>query len=679
MKASGRITEAPGIGAVAAQDLAALGIATLGDMLRFAPRAYDDRREERRARMAGVDDPSIACRITVMGHSDFPTRNGRTLKVAAVDDDGTRIELLCFNRYFLKSQLSIGSEWYIHGKVQRIRGIYQISSFEVKRTREEIGLGRILPVYPLSGRLSEKMMRSAASYALQALSPIPDELPDGMYRRLGLMRHEEAYRALHFPESMDEAAAALRTLGFTELLMMELSLLRKGARTGRRVRSRPSRRERLLLSSLPFTLTGDQLRAADEIRGDLDSGMPMNRLLQGDVGSGKTLVAWLSALHAIDSGAQVAFMAPTELLARQHADGAAALLEGTGVRIAFITGSVKGEQRRLLLESLSNGETDLVIGTHALFSEDVSFRNLRYAIIDEQHRFGVQQREALSHKGEGCSILSMSATPIPRSLALTLYAGYSVSTIRTMPKGRIPIRTYLVREDNRESMYRAVGVEFTRGHQAYFVYPRIDDEGESDLRDVTRMFDFLQKEYPGVPSALIHSRLPDDEKMEILHAFRDRKLSYLVATSVVEVGIDIPDATCMVIEHAERFGLAALHQLRGRVGRSTLPSYCFLVYGRSLTEEAKARLSVMKETNDGFLIAEKDLQIRGPGDISGDRQSGFLHLKFASLTSDLELIELARSEAEKLIREDIGLLKAENAVLRREMARMQESGKRSEG
>ena len=406
----------------------------------------------------------------------------------------------------------------------------------------------------------------------------------------------------------------------------------------------------------------------------MDSGNAMNRLLQGDVGSGKTLVAWITALHAIAGGGQVAFMAPTELLARQHADGAAALLSPLGIRIAFIAGSVKGESRRLLLKSLKEGTTDLVIGTHALFSEDVEFRRLSYVIIDEQHRFGVQQREALMHKGKKASILSMSATPIPRSLALTLYASYSVSTLHTMPSGRKPITTYLVRDDRRDEMYKAVGVEFSRGHQAYFVYPRIDDDGESELRDVTTMYEVLRKEYPGVSSGLIHSKLPDDEKMRILHGFQNKEISYLVATSVVEVGIDIPDATCMVIEHAERFGLAALHQLRGRVGRSSLPSYCFLVYGKNLTEEAKARLRVMKETTDGFRIAEKDLEIRGPGDITGDRQSGFLRLKFASLTSDLDIVEKARYEAEKVVEEDRGLLKAENAVIRRNLYKYIQSG-----
>ena len=661
-----RITEAPGIGKKASEDLSSLGVTTLRDMISLRPRAYDDRREERRIREASVDDPSISCRITVLSHAEFSSKAGRTLKVLAMDDDGTRIEILCFNRYFLKQQLMTGTSWYIYGKAMKNRGVYQISSFEIKRTREEAGIGRILPVYPLTGSLTEKTMRRAAEYSLLALSPIPDELPLSMYEKEGLMHHDEAYKRLHFPHSMEDARKALDTLAFTELFLMELSVLREKPNTERK-KSHPTKREEELLKKLPFSLTEDQLKAAEEIREDMDSPIPMNRLLQGDVGSGKTLVAWLTALHAIDKGKQVAFMAPTELLARQHADGAAELLMPLGVRVAFITGSVKGESRRLLLKSLKEGTTDLVIGTHALFSEDVSFKNLGYAIIDEQHRFGVQQREALMNKGKNADILSMTATPIPRSLALTLFADYSVSVLHSMPKGRIPVKTYLVNETRRDEMYKAVAVEFQRGHQAYFVYPRIDDEGEGDLRDVTTMFDFLKEKYPDVPSALIHSRLPDDEKMRILRDFREKKLQYLVATSVIEVGIDIPEATCIIIEHAERFGLAALHQLRGRVGRSTLASYCFLVYGKGLTEEAKSRLTVMRETNDGFRIAEKDLEIRGPGEMTGERQSGFLHLRFASLTSDLDIVERARAEAERIITEDKGLLKAENAVLRNQM------------
>ena len=663
MTGDSRITSVPGIGARMGAEFSRLEISTLSDMIRFPPRGYDDRREERTLSMASVDDPTVSCRITILSHSDFPSKRGRTLKVTAEDDDGARIQLLCFNRPFLKAQLSIGSSWYIVASVERYKGIYSTASFEIKKTREEAGIGQILPVYSLSGSLTEKLMRKAAAFALAALSPIPDELPFRMYERLSLMHHDAAYKALHFPKSLEEARAAKRTLSFTELLLLELRALRDKAPHALRD-SVPSKEEKALIASLPFSLTGDQIRSLEEIRRDLDSPSPMSRLLQGDVGSGKTLVAWLSALHVIAKGGQVAFMAPTELLARQHAEGAAELLSSQGVRIAFLTGSVKGERRRLLLESLRKGTTDLVIGTHALFSEDVGFCDLRLVIIDEQHRFGVQQREALRSKGIEPDMLSMSATPIPRTLALTLFADLDVSTIRTMPSGRIPVTTYLVNENSREKMFKAVSVEFMRGHQAYFVYPRIGDEGESDLRDVTTMYEHLRTVFPSVPSALIHSRLDEDEKMRILKDFRSGAIRYLVATSVVEVGIDIPDATCMVIEHADRFGLAALHQLRGRVGRSTLPSYCFLVFGSNLSEDAKARLRVMRDTNDGFRIAEKDLEIRGPGEIAGDKQSGFLKLRFASITESPELVELARAEAEAIIRTDRGLLKAENAVLR---------------
>ena len=666
MNVDERITEVPGIGKKSAAELAPIGIHTLMDMVLYPPRSYDDRREERFLSDATPDNPSIACRITVISHSQFPSkRSGMTLKATCIDDEGRKLELLCFNRPFMKDMLKLGSSWYITSPaIERSRnGIYSTASFELKRSKEEAGIGKILPVYPLTGSITEKMLRNASAYAISALSPFPDELPFGMYQRLSLIHHDDAYRLIHYPMDDQDIRDARRTLAFTELMLMELAILRgKGNR--KKKQGAESKAEAGLVSSLPFSLTQDQVSAAAEIRADLDSGTPMNRLLQGDVGSGKTLVAWIAALHEIQKGNQVAFMAPTELLARQHAEGAAELLSPLGIRIAFLTGNVKGQSRKLLLESLRKGTTDLVVGTHALFSEDVSFNRLKLVIIDEQHRFGVQQREALKNKGIDASILSMTATPIPRTLALTLFADLDVSTLQTMPSGRIPVKTYLVSDKKRDDMYQSIAVEFQRGHQAYFVYPRIDDEGESDLRDVTHMHEELKSRYPGVPSALIHSKLPEEEKIRILHDFRAKKIMYLTATSVVEVGIDIPDATCMVIEHADIFGLAALHQLRGRVGRSILPSYCFLVFSSNLSAEAKARLSVMKETNDGFRIAEKDLEIRGPGEMAGDRQSGFLRLRFASLTSDLDLIEQARIEAERIAREDPGLLSIENAPLR---------------
>lgn len=659
-----RLTDIPSVGKAVEKDLKALGSSSAKDILDVAPRAYEDRRTERRLSDADVDNPVIYCRIEVVGKSFFPSRNGRTLRVECIDENGDRLSLLCFSRDYLDKMLPIGSMWYITAKVQRFKGVYSTASFEIKKNPAELLLGAIIPIYPLCGNLKQNQMRHIVKAVLDGLSPIPDELPADMYDRNGLMHHDMAYHLLHFPKETGDVEKARRTLAFTELFMLELGISRKKTPL-KNTRSMITEKEKALVASLPFKLTADQLKVLDEIRADLDSSRPMTRLLQGDVGSGKTLVAWISALHEISKGGQVAFMAPTELLARQHADGAADLMGKLGVRICFLTGEVKNKHRTLLEKALENGEADLAIGTHALFSGKIRFKNLKYVIIDEQHRFGVGQRDALKQKGNNPHILMMSATPIPRTLALTYYADQEISTIRTMPAGRIPVKTYLVSEKKRGEMFRAIDVEFKRSHQAYFVYPRIEEDGESDLRPVTKMFEELKTIYPGVPSAMIHSRLDEEEKTRILDDFKQGRIKYLVSTSVVEVGIDVPQATCMVIEHSERFGLAALHQLRGRVGRSTLPSYCFLVFSANLTEEGKERLGVMRMTTDGFLIAEKDLAIRGPGDITGIRQSGFMKLKHASLVTDQELIGLAKAEADRIASEDRGLLKAENAVLRK--------------
>lgn len=659
------ITKVPGVGKALKGEFEKLGVSTLMDVVELLPRGYDDRRKERRFNDATPSDPNVNCRITILSHETFPSpKMGMTLKVNAEDDDGERITLLCFNRPFLKNQLKIDSSWYLNATVQKYKGTYSTSRFEIKKTKDECGIGKILPLYPLSGNLKQKNVRDASLFSLHVLSPFEEILPPETIERNKLVSRTEAFRFVHWPKDEEEIEKGRRTLAFTELLLMELSILREKKSRKAIKNAKPSKLEKKFISSLPFTLTPDQDKAIDEIREDLSSSTAMYRLLQGDVGAGKTLVAWISALSVIEKGGQVAFMAPTELLARQHAEKASELLSPLGVRIAFVTGEVKGKGRNLLLKALSKGEVDLAIGTHALFSSDVVFKNLKYVIIDEQHRFGVEQREALTKKGETPHVLMMTATPIPRTLAMTVFADMDTSIIHSMPQGRKPIKTHTVSSQNRDRMYEAVGVEFQRGHQAYFVYPRIDDEGDSDLRDVTTMYSFLQKKYPGVPSALIHSKLDEEEKIRILREFREKKIQYLVSTSVVEVGIDIPDATCMIIEHAERFGLAALHQLRGRVGRSDLQSYCFLVFEPSLSEDGKERLKVMRETNDGFLIAEKDLQIRGPGEMSGNKQSGFLKLKFASITEDQDILEAARYEAEIILRDDKGLISGVNAGLR---------------
>ncbi|WP_345907401.1 ATP-dependent DNA helicase RecG [Sphaerochaeta sp. UBA5849] len=669
------ITELSGVGPAAKAGYAELGIATFSDLLLLSPRTWEDRSKVHPLGL--VQDSQMAnTLVEVLSHSYFG--KNRTLKIIVRDvsnlGDG-RLSLLCFGRNFLEKTIKVGRIYYLYGSVKDNRGELQCSQFELYPATEDGDFpkqfGRILPIYPLRGSLSQRLIRANVKAVLASVDTFEDELTASMRDRYHLMTTDQAIRAYHFPPSIEVLQQARRTLALTELFYLQLvarrhkSLVQRSAKTGPSI---PTKLELKFIEGLPFSLTADQITSLKEIREDLDSEIPMNRLLQGDVGSGKTLVAWISALHVLSQGAQVAFMAPTELLARQHAESAAALLQDLGIRLAFLTGSVKNKERRLLLEAIKEGEVDIVIGTHALFSAEVAFKNLRYVIIDEQHRFGVEQRLALLEKAQVPDLLLMTATPIPRTLSLTVFGNLNVSTLKTMPPGRKPVITHLVNEQSRKRMYQAVGVEFQRGHQAYFVYPRIDDSGESDLRDVTNMYEFLKNEYPDVPSALIHSKLDEDEKVRILKEYQGGRLSYLVSTSVVEVGIDIPNATCMVIEHADRFGLSALHQLRGRVGRSVLQSYCFLVFGNELTDEAKQRLKVMKESNDGFFIAEQDLLIRGPGELTGTRQSGYLKLIYASLTEDLPLIEIARNEADLILERDPGLLLVEHEPIRAVLA-----------
>lgn len=668
------ITTLRGVGRQIAESYHNLGVHTCADLLLLAPRSYEDRSTW--VPLGNLPDGSYANTVVeVITHSYFGGKGKRTLKVLVKDvsDEGDgRAALLCFGRNFLERVLRIGSRFYLYGQFQRNFHELQSSQFEMLPLKPDGSMpgdfGSLLPIYPLSGALSQRIIRRDVAMILSRNIVFTEELPRSMIERNRLLGIDEALWSLHQPRSTESAAEARRTLAFIEMFYLLLMNRRKSSLVGQRHRNltfSASPLQRAFITSLPFSLTDDQRQVLKEICLDMQGGMGMNRLLQGDVGSGKTLVAWLSALQVIQEGGQVAFMAPTELLARQHAEQAASWLEPLGVRLAFLTGSVTGKGRKLLLEALAEGRIDIIIGTHALFSAEVAFSSLRYIIIDEQHRFGVVQRVSLLQKGRAPDVLMMSATPIPRTLALTVFGDLNISTIMNKPKGRLPITTYLVSSESRQRMYAAVGVEFSRGHQAYFVYPRIDDQGESDLRDVESMFHLLTTTmYPSVPAALIHSRLPEEEKVDILTRFRNRELMYLVSTSVVEVGIDIPNATCMVIEHAERFGLSALHQLRGRVGRSNLQSYCFLVYEQQLGEDAKKRLLVMKESNDGFHIAEQDLLIRGPGEVAGTRQSGFLKLRFASLTDDIASIEAIRNEVDAVLEQDPGLVGLEHSVIR---------------
>jgi ATP-dependent DNA helicase RecG len=665
----------PRVGAALAQ----LGVLCLRDLLLLAPRDYEDR-----TRRVPLKDfarfPKVNTLARVIGHQWFGYGRMRTLKVI-VDDGSAEAALVCFNRPFLEKQLPVGARIALCGSFQFRYGEIQSSTFEAEPLAEgeDLPPGRVLPVYPLSAGLTQGTMRKLATRAVEGYGKRAEpDLPTEIMERRGLLPTGRAIEELHTPSSMEALSDARRSLAYAELFYLELmigrrSMARKAFRVERGQRAPGARRSglaRRLVERLPFTLTGDQERAFQEIRRDMDAPRPMARLLQGDVGSGKTLVSFLAACEAVERGSQAALMAPTELLARQHAETAARLLEPLGIRLAFLSGNVKEAGRRALLAALADGEIDLVIGTHALFSDDVRFRNLGLAIIDEQHRFGVLQRVALGAKAREPDVLLMTATPIPRTLALTEYGDLDVSALREMPAGRRPVITHLAVQGREQKVYDFVKREIDQGRRAYFVYPLIESSANLDLKDAVSMRESLASgPFKGLRVGLIHSRLPEEEKRETMAAFKRGDLQVLVATSVVEVGVDVPEATCMVVEHAERFGLAALHQLRGRVGRGSLQSYAFLVYSKELTEDARARLKVMMETTDGFKIAEEDLRIRGPGEISGTDQSGQLRLAFADLVRDAALLEDARSDAFALLEADPGLSSPANAVVREVLRR----------
>jgi len=664
-----------GVGPAAAARLERLGVSTVCDLLLLLPRGYEDRTSVvPLAKAASSRKVAVVVDVGSVTEVGWAARGRSRIPKAIVTDGATEASLVCFGRPFLRSVLVPGKRFFIWGKFQQRSGELSCSDFELEPWSDSpVSFGKILPLYPLSEGLTQATVRKIVRSALDAVLPeIQPGLPEPLRRARGLRPFCEALAGVHFPSSAEEAEGCRAALAYEELFYFEIGVLRRARSLAvprahtRTLNAAPRDR---LIARLPFSLTGDQQKVAVEIQEDLFSAVPMARLLQGDVGCGKTLVALLSALLVVGSREQVAFVAPTELLARQHAESAALLVEPLGVRIAFLSGTVSGEARTLLLKALAAGEIDILFGTHALFSDDVTYSNLGLVIIDEQHKFGVLQRQALVKKGASPDLLLMTATPIPRTLALTAFGDLEVSTIRAMPPGRRPVITHLAREGNEEKVYRWVQGELAKGRQAYFVYPLIGESDSLAVKDAESAFRRLAAEvYPGVAVALVHSKVDEDVIEKTMTAFAAGKLAILVATSVVEVGVDIPNATCMVVEHAERFGLSTLHQLRGRVGRGAEQSYAFLIYGKKLTAEGIERLKTMKETTDGFLIAERDMGLRGPGELLGVRQSGFLNFRVADLMNHTSLLLWARDDAAKVVREDPGLLLPDNLAIARMLA-----------
>ncbi|MDR2901021.1 MAG: ATP-dependent DNA helicase RecG [Treponema sp.] len=684
-----------GAGPAAVKTLAKAGVYNVAGLLTRYPRDYEDR-----SISVLLKDyfryPAVCTIVKILGHNWIGAGRMKTLKIY-VEDESARAVLVCFNRPFLEKQIHIGKYYRLWGKFFYKYGEIQSTAFELEAFNEHSdetqtmqgfakskSFGDIFPVYPLTANLTQNLLQTLIRNALNQYGKnLEDELPHDIRDREILMPKSDAIHAIHFPETFNQLESAKKRIKYEELFYLEVmvgkrALERKSYMIHAAELGKPSAAlrekksgavqfsslQKRLMERLPFTLTAGQILAAEEINLDMDGSYPMARLLQGDVGSGKTLVSFLAALKAVDSGMQAAIMAPTELLARQHAESAAKLLEPLGIRPAFLTGNLKAAGRNHLLKALAAGEIDIVVGTHALFSKDVAYKNLGLIVVDEQHRFGVVQRSAIMAKGDHPHLLMMSATPIPRTLALTVFGDMDVSVIRDMPPGRKAIRTHLANQKSEQRVYDFVRQELVKGHQAYFVYPLIENYEGKDLKDAESMAEHLAKEiFPKYHIALIHSKLDDEEKRTTMESFRQGNIQILAATSVVEVGVDVPNATCMIIEHAERFGLSALHQLRGRVGRGKDQSYCFLKYSDSLTEDGKTRLKVMLENTDGFIIAEEDLKLRGPGRISGIEQSGYLKLGLADPIADADVLVRARSDAFHILENDQGFLQPENRMI----------------
>ncbi|MCB0794881.1 MAG: ATP-dependent DNA helicase RecG [Flavobacteriales bacterium] len=652
-----------------------LGIATFGDLLLYIPFRYVDRSRIYMVREANEELPHVQLRGVLSGIRTVGEKRGRRL-VATFKDDTGSIELVWFKGIrWVQSALKEGQEYIVFGKVTAFRGKLNMAHPEVELAATWESGAALQPVYSttekaaakgLNGRSIGKLTRALLE---QPELLLPETLNKELVQWTGGMGRQEAFRQIHLPESAQALAAAQKRLKFEELFYLQLQLIMQKRLVQQEVKGHVFEAvgdllNRFYKEHLPFEPTEAQKRVVREIRKDLGSGMQMNRLVQGDVGSGKTLVALLSMLIALDNGFQAALMAPTEILAQQHFNTLSTLLKDMPVEVRLLTGSTKTAERKSLLTALRTGHIGILVGTHALLEEAVQFEQLGLVVIDEQHRFGVAQRARLWRKNQvPPHVLVMTATPIPRTLAMTVYGDLDVSVIDELPPGRKPVKTVHRFDSSRNRMFAFLEQEIGKGRQVYVVYPLIEGSEKLDLKDVTDGFESISRRFP-LPKyavSIVHGRMPQEAKDYEMDRFKRGETDILVATTVIEVGVDVPNASVMVIENAERFGLSQLHQLRGRVGRGAEQSFCILMTGNELGNDARTRIATMVRTNDGFEIAETDLRLRGPGDLMGTQQSGLPKLYMADLVQDADLLQQARAAAKRLLDADPQLQDGANA------------------
>jgi ATP-dependent DNA helicase RecG len=652
----GDIQYLKGVGPNLAGRLKRLGIEQVFDLFCHFPRSYEDRRS---IRLLGEvnEDEKATFRFTVLRHEKFFYR-GKTHPKIEVKDESGRAYLYCFNRNFITNTLAIGTSFYLTGSFTRKYRIPSFSQFEYEVDTDAGDLG-IVPIYPLTQGISQKKLRNLVRTVLTVyLEALEEDIPAFIREGYGIRPKRDLFSEIHFPSSLDALRRSKEHYSYEEFFKFQVvcALARKSQHeTKKRRKTFTGKLRDTFLARLPFSFTAAQNRVLGEIERDLLGEQPMNRLIQGDVGCGKTVVALAVGLDVIERGGQVAFMAPTEILARQHFYTMSRFLEGVDTTCAFVSGSVKGLERKEIVLDLLKGNIDILCGTHALFSEDIEFRNLSLAVIDEQQKFGVLQRGELRAKGDHPDCLVMSATPIPRTLAMTLYGDLDISVIDEMPRGREAVQTHIVKQAQIGKVYDIVRSEVGEGRQAYFIYPLIEEGLSNDVKNAVESYERLKKEvFDDLRVGLLHGRMDDEKKDGVMKGFRDGEYDILVATTVVEVGVHVPNATVMVVEQAERFGLSSIHQLRGRIGRGGERAFCFLVPDRTTGRESFNRLRILQDTHDGFKIAEWDLKLRGPGEIMGKRQSGIPQFIIDDLDVNTKLLYRARKDARSLVDGEIG-------------------------